>query len=106
MLKRSAKTRINCSATKLDRDAIRWTQLTVGLLSLKRATLFSVRVPQACSIISHNITRPASSRSEFVMVPFGFDSEMTLAVMSGGHCKRNTVGLHSESSPMMTPPTP
>ncbi len=26
--------------------------------------------------------------------------------MSGGHCNLNTIGRHSDSSPMMTPPTP
>ena len=106
MLNRSARTRISCSATRLERHAIRSTQLTVGLLSLKSAMRFSVRIPHTCSIMSHRSTRPASSRSEFVIVPFGLASDFTLAVMSGGHCSLNTVGRHSDSSPMMTPPTP
>ena len=55
--------------------------------------------------MSHSRTRPASSRSEFVIVPFGLASEITLAVMSGGYCNDlNTVGRHSDGSPMMTPP--
>jgi len=41
-----------------------------------------------------------------VIVPFGLASEITLAVMSGGHCNLNTIGRHSDSSPMMMPPTP
>jgi hypothetical protein len=67
---------------------------------------FSVRGPHTCSIMSHSSTRPASSRSEFVIVPFGLALDFTLAVMSGGHCSLNTVGRHSDSSAMMTPPTP
>ena len=94
------------SATRLERHAICSTQLTVGLLSLNSAMRFSVRGPHTCSIMSHNSTRPASSRSEFVIFPFGFASDVILAVMSGGHCSLNTVGRHSDSSPMMTPPTP
>ena len=105
MLKRRVRTLISCSATRLERHAIRSTQLTVGLLSLKRAMRFSVRGSHTCSIVSHSSTRPASSRSEFVIVPFGLASDFTLAVMSGGHCSLNTVGRHSDSSPMMMPPT-
>ena len=106
MLKCRARTRISFSATRLDRHAICCTQLTVGLLLLKRVIRYSARGPQMCSIMSHSRTRPARSRSEFVIVPFGVASEITLAVMSGGHCNRNTIGGHSDSSPMMTPPTP
>ncbi len=83
-----AKTRMSCSAIKLDRQA----QLTVGLLSLKSATLFSTRHEHTCSIISHNMRRPAISRSELVNVPPLFLSDMTNLVMSGGHCNRNIVG--------------
>jgi len=72
----------------------------------KDGYLFSARGPQTCSIISHSMTRPASSRSELVMVPFGLESEITLAVTSGGHCKRETMGGQSESTPMIMPPTP
>ena len=106
MLNRSARTQISCSATRLERHAICSTQLTVGLLSLKSAMRFSVRIPHTCSITSHRSTRPASSRSKFVIVPFGLASDFTLAVMSGGHCSLKTVGRHSDSSPMMTPPAP
>ena len=41
-----------------------------------------------------------------MIVPFGVASEITLVVMSGGHCNRNTVGGHSDSWLMMTLPTP
>ncbi len=98
--------RISWSATRLERHAIRSTQLTVGLLLLNKTMRFSARGPHTCSIMSHSSTRPASSRSEFVIVPFGLASDFTLAVMSGGHCNLNTVRRHSDSSPMMTPPTP
>ena len=105
-LNRRTRTWISCSATRLERHAIHCTQLTAGLLSLNKAIRFSARRPHTCSIISHSRTRPASSRSEFVIAPFGLASEITLLVMSGGHCSLNTVGGHSDSSPMMTPPTP
>ncbi len=106
MLKCRARMRISCSATRLERHAICCTQLTVGLLLLNRAMHFSVRGPQMCSIMSHSRTRPASSRSEFVIVPFGVASEITLVVMSGSHYNQNTVCGHSKNLPMMTPPTP
>jgi len=106
MLKPRARTWISCSATRLERHAIRSTQLTVGLLSLNSVMRFSVRGSHTCSIMSHSSTRPASSRSKFVIVPFGLVSDFTLVVMSGGHCSLNTVGRHSNSSPMMMPPTP
>jgi hypothetical protein len=106
MLNLNARTRMSCSAMRLERDAIRYTQLTVGLLLLKSATCFSVRGSQTCSIMSHRMTSPASSRSELVIVPPGFASNTTLAVMSGGHWRRNTVGGHSDSSPKMMLPTP
>ncbi len=105
-LKCSARMRMSCSAMRLDRQAMRSTQLTVGLLSLNSATCFSVRVPQTCSIMSHRMTSPASSRSELVNDPFGLLSKITLAVMSGGHWSLKTVGGHSASSPMITPPMP
>ncbi len=106
VLKRRARMRISCSATRLARDAIRCTQPTVGLLLLNSATLFLVRQPQTCSIISQRMTSPASSRSEFVSFPLGFLSETTLAVISGGLCSRKTIGRHAESLPIMIPPTP
>ncbi len=105
-LNHRARMRISCSATRLERHAICCTQLTVGLLLLNKVIRFSARGPQPCSIMSHSRMRPASSRSEFVIVPFGVASEITLAVMSGVYCNRNTVGGHSDSSPIMTPPTP
>ena len=106
ILKRRVRTRMSCSATRLEQHAIRSTQLTVGLLLLKSTMRFSVRGPHTCSIMSHSSTRPASLRSEFVIVPFGLASDFTLVVMSGGHCSLNTIGRHSDSSPMMMPPTP
>jgi hypothetical protein len=98
--------RISCSATRLAQDAIRCTQPTVGLLLLNSATLFLARWPQTCSIISQRRTSPASSRSKFVSFPLGFLLETTLAVISGGHCSRKTVGRHAESLPIMIPLTP
>ncbi len=105
-LNQSARTRISCSATRLDRHAMRCTQLTAGLLSLKMATRFLVSGPHTCSIMSHRITSPANSRSEFVVFPVGFESEITSADISGGYLRRKNVGLHSNSSPIIIPPTP
>jgi hypothetical protein len=105
MLNRNTRTQMSCSTMRLEQDAIHCTQLTVGLLSLKSATCFSMRGPQTCSIMSHRMTSPASSRSELVMlVPFGLATNTTLAVMSGGHWMQNTVERHSDSSPEITPP--
>ena len=99
-----ARTRISCSATRLDRHAMRCTQLTLGLLLLNSAIRFSARGLQTCSIISHKMTSPATFRSEFVIVPQGFESDTTFYAMSGGHCTRNTVGGHSNNSSVMIPP--
>jgi hypothetical protein len=105
-LNQSARTRISCSATRLDRHAMGCTQMTAGLLSLKRATRFLVSGLHTCSIMSHRITSPANSRSEFVIFPVGFESEIVSADISGGHLRRKTVGLHSNSSPIIIPPMP
>ena len=106
VLKRRARMQISCSTTRLALDAIHCTRPTVGLLLLNSATLFLVRRPQTCSIISQRMTSPASSRSEFVSFPLGFLSETTLAVISRGHCSRKTVGRHAESLPIMIPLMP
>jgi hypothetical protein len=105
-LNRSARTHISCSATRLDRHAMHCTQLTVGLLSLKRATRFLVSRLHTCSIMSHRITSPANLRSEFVLFPVGFESKITSTDILGGHLRQKTVGLHSNSSPIIIPPTP
>jgi hypothetical protein len=97
---------MSCSAIRLERHAMCCIQLTVGLLSLKMATRFSLSKPHTCSIMSHKMTSPANSRSEFVIFPFGFESEVTSANMSGGHLRQKTVGLHLDNLPIMTPPTP
>jgi hypothetical protein len=76
---------MSCSKMRLKWDAIHCTYPTVGLLLLNIATLLSVRVSHTCSIISHNRTSRASSRSEFVSFPVGFESIFILAVISGGH---------------------
>jgi hypothetical protein len=67
---------MSCSAIRLDLNAICWTQLTLGLLLLKRATFFSLSIVHTCSIMSHNRTSRASSRSELVSFPPRFVSEM------------------------------
>jgi hypothetical protein len=104
-LHHNARTRMSCSATRLERHAMCCTQLIEGLLSLKRATCFSLSGPHTCSI-SHKMTSPANSGSKFVIFPFGFESKIKSANMSGGHLRQKTVCLHSDNSPIMTPPTP
>jgi hypothetical protein len=96
---------MSCLATRLERDAMQCTQLTVGLLLLKRATCFLVSGPQTCSIITHRIVNPASSKSELVILPIGFDLEITSSDISRGHLRQKTVGEHSDNSPIITPPT-
>jgi hypothetical protein len=96
---------MSCLAMRLERDAMRCTQLTVGLLLLKRATRFFVSGPQTCSITNHRIVSPASSKSELVILPVGFDLEITSSDISGGHLRQKTVGEHSDNSPIITPPT-
>ncbi len=104
-LNQSARTRMSCSATRLEQDAMRCTQLTVGLLLLKRATCFLVSGLQTCSITNHTIVSPASSKSELVILPVGFDLEITSSDISWGHLRQKTVGEHSDNSPIITPPT-
>ncbi len=105
-LKRSARTGMSCFATRLERDAMRCTQLMVGLLLLKWATRFLVSRPQTCSITNHRIVSPASSKSKLVTLPVGFDLEITSSDISGGHLRQKTVGEHSDNSPIITPLTP
>ncbi len=110
------------------RDTRRVTQLTVGVMSLKSATFASFRWHTTSSMMSRSSNSPAISRSEFVTIPLGFDADLTLAVMSGGHysqktplgfdadlsldvmsgghCSRNTIGVHSLFLPTITLPTP
>lgn len=60
-------------------EFIRRSQDTVGELSFRRATCRSCRVGNTCSITSHSNSPPAHSKSEFVILPFGFDSEISKA---------------------------
>lgn len=64
----------------------------MGELSLKRATCASFSVGHTSSITSHKSNMPASSKLEFVKVPFGLSLDMMLADMSAGHLKWKTVG--------------
>ena len=53
------------------------TQLIVGVLSLNRAMFRSSKFPITSSIVRKTRSNPAISKSEFVMVPFGFLSDFT-----------------------------
>ena len=80
-----ANARTSCAAMRECREASRFTQPTVGSLSLNTATLRSRRSPQTASITSHVNSSPAISKSEFVMVPRGFWSEISSFLMYSGH---------------------
>ena len=82
---RSANARTNCAATAECRDASLVTQLTVGLLSLNRATRRSRNVPHTVSITNQRNNKPAISRSEFVMEPRGLVKETRFCFISSGH---------------------
>ena len=119
---------MSCVATVELCDARWMTQVTVGMLLLKSAKFASFRLHTTSSMMSRSSNSPAISRSEFVTIPLGFDADLTLAVMSGGHysqktplgfdadlsldvmsgghCSRNTIGVHSLFLPTITLPTP
>ena len=103
---RSASARMSCIATRECFAASRWTQCTVGELSLNNAMCASFNEGQTCSMTSHSRRSPAISRSELVRVPSGLLAETTLHEISCGHRKRNTVGGILLFSPMIIPPTP
>ncbi len=103
---RSARAWIRCSATKDRLEARRVTHPMVGKLSLNSVRRFSRRGPHTSSIASHSMRSPANSRSEFVMVPLGFLRDTTLVLIVFGHCHWKTIGVHADSSPKITPPTP
>ena len=104
--RRSASARRSCIATDDCFEAIRVTHETVGWLSLKRATCAPSSSGQMASIASHSNSKPAISKSLFVNVPVGLVVETIAAVISAGHCIRNTVSGTGLFSPIMTPPTP
>ena len=94
------------AATVEWRDARRVTQLTVSVLLLKSATFASFRLHTMSSMTSRSSNSPTISRSEFVAIPLGFDTDLTLFVMSSGHCSQKTIGVHSLFLPKITPPIP
>jgi hypothetical protein len=87
-------------------DASRITHPMVGKLSLNNVMRFLCRLLHTPSITSHSISRPAISRSEFDIFPFGFCTVVILVLISVGHSHCNTVGVHADVSPNTTPPTP
>ena len=105
-LSQSANARKSWEATLDPLAAIQRTQCTVGELSLKSATCAPGWKLHTFSMTSHNNSSPAISRSEFVMDPVGFVAETRACLMSSGHSRRNTVGVHGHPSPMTIPHTP
>ncbi len=103
---RRARACIRFSATDDFFDASRVTHPIVGKLSLNNVTRFLRRLLHTPSITSHSISRPAISRSEFDIFPFGFCTVFISFLISVGHSYRNTVGVHADVSPNTTPPTP
>ena len=106
IFKQSARAWTRCSATKDRRDASQVAQLTVGELSLKSVIRFLWRSGHTPLMTSHKITNPAISRLEFMIVPVQFNNETMFCFMLSGHSHRKTTGVHADSSPTMTPPTP
>jgi hypothetical protein len=101
-----AKALTRFSATRDHLEARRATQPIEGEFSPKSAIHFSRSGPHTPSIASQSNKRPAISRSEFVIVPVGLSNKTTCDRMSSGHCQQNSIGVHAESSPKITPPTP
>jgi hypothetical protein len=96
---RRAKAWTSCSVTRDRLDASLVTQLMVGKLLLSKVTRFSRRLSQMPSITNHSI-------SELVSLPVGLFRDMMSCFMSSGHSQQNTMGVHAEISPSMTPPAP
>ncbi len=88
------------------REARRSTHPIVGELLLKCTTHFFTSGLQTCSIMTNSISNPAIFKSEFVMVPAGFDCDTIALVTLSGHTNQKTVGVHFKSSPMIIPPMP
>jgi hypothetical protein len=106
MLSRGASARTSWAAIRDFLDAILVTQLTVGELSLNRATCLWASYGAIPSRHNHKSSSPAISKSEFEMEPVMLSKETSLLAMLVGHCRRKTVGGKPESSPRITPPTP
>jgi hypothetical protein len=106
IFKQSARAWTRCSTTNDRRDASQVAQLRVGELSLNSVMSFSWRSGHTPSMTSYSITNPTILRSEFVIVPVQFDSETMFCFMLSGHSHRKTTGVHADSSPTMTLPTP
>ena len=103
---RNASTLRSSAAGRERFDAILSTQDTDGLLSLRSRMCLCFKSRTMCSTISQRNTRPAISRSEFVILPSGFCSVWSWGVMLAGHLNQKTVGAHPLFMPNTTPPTP
>ncbi len=106
IFRRNARACMRFSAIFERRDPRRATQPIDGELSLNSAIRFLVSELQIPSMTNHKMSRPAISKSEFEMHPPGLSNVTIWLRISSGHCHLNTVGIHSESSPTTTPPTP
>jgi hypothetical protein len=106
IFKQSARAWTRCSATKDRRDASQVAQLTVGELSLKSVIRFLWRSGHTPLMTSHSITNPTILRLEFEIVPVQFNDEIMFRFMSSDHSHQKTTGVHADSLPMTTPPTP
>ena len=103
----NASPRSNLPAVgNIDLDAIRSIQPTVGLLSHIVPSVLCFTACASDNMIPTASTSAASSRSEFVIHPLGFLSEITLSVMSRGNCIRHSNGCMSVERENQTPPAP
>jgi hypothetical protein len=103
---RRANAWTRCSATVERFEASLVAHPIVGELSLNKVRRFSSRGPHASSMASHRRTRPAISKSKFVMRPSELVAVLMSSVTSGSHCHQKVVGTHGNSSSIRTPPAP
>ncbi len=104
--RQSTRAWTSCSVTSDRLDASQVNQLTVGEFSPNNVICFSQKLGHTPSMTSHSINNPAIFRLEFVSLPVGLVNTMMSCLMSTGHSHLNTTGVHADSSPNMTAPTP
>ena len=101
---RRANAWTRCSATVERFEASLVAHPIVGELSLNKVRRFSSRGPHTSSMVSHRRTRPAISKSKFVMRPSGLVAVLMSLVTSGGRFHQKIVGTQGDSSQITTPP--
>ncbi len=103
----SCNTRAQTSlAVTMDLDELSLlAQLTVGVL-LHHAAVCTNLSRVRCSNTKYAASRPAISKSELVMSPFGFEKDTTWFHMFWGNSRCQTVGFRNFDPDIQTPPAP